>query len=140
MIGPDTLAKVGKEWVPQRGQTRYYVDNWANMIGLRPGAIPPAKVKAVKVWIGGSDLRVHIDHAEGLFLDDDITEAVERAIEEAYAGAPADKASEDPRETIAKTFEEVCRVYNDAEGEARDRIGIIVATYERVLGSWEAGA
>lgn len=95
------LAKIGKLWTPDRGQSRYYINNWMDLIGLTVYYYNTGNVSCVewkdgtemsnnhykryiqntKVWIGAEDRMVHIDYCDDARVKNKIAKAVEGLLE-----------------------------------------------------------
>lgn len=135
MTVPAWLQAIGKEWVPQRGQTRYYINGWN--IGRKTSA---------RVWIGAEDLEVHVDKCDDPVTRQDVLDCVNSLIESAKEEAseqvtvPTIDSPDVLHREVNKTFETICALYSATEpGTAKQALAIIVQAYEDAMPLLEEG-
>ena len=96
-----TYESIGKKWEPRNGQTRYYVNDWKQIIGLHVEYYKTGNVSEVwmdsgetlsnyhykkyladtKVWIGEEDGQVHVDYCGNDMIKSRIISKVEELID-----------------------------------------------------------
>ena len=89
MINMEKVRAECKVWQPQRGQTRYYIDNWMQISGIkleyhRTGTLESVNIDGeykpicnyawsmhcakMKVWVGAEDCELHVDWCDHDYL------------------------------------------------------------------------
>lgn len=155
------------EWVhPRTGETRRYVQNWAEIVGLEVGRygtgnisgawindqkIPNGRAGAIlnaKVWLDESD-GVHIDYlsdyAQAYLTEGQIIEAITAALTPAEAEEQSDEAEGDDSDIESEATEEIeaPTAPTDAEGSpvtrAWDAIDAAEAEDEALQDAMQAG-